>query len=108
MKLITKKQSEQLIEQFSDDYPRPIVRIFSPISQASWLVYAQCPWNDDILYALCDLGMGEPELGPVSLWELESVQSPLPLERDLHFEATGTVKEYAEAARKHRRITVDL
>ena len=56
--------------------------------------------------SLCDLGLGQPELGYVSLRELAEVRGPLglPLERDLHFAPTRTIAAYAEQAREHRRI----
>ena len=50
------------------------------------------PEDPDIAFGLCDLGMGCPELGSVSLSELESVRGKLglPIERDLHFTPTKT------------------
>ncbi|MEZ4901771.1 MAG: DUF2958 domain-containing protein [Spirosomataceae bacterium] len=62
-----------------------------------------------IAYGLCDLGMGSPELGYVSLEELESIQHPtLPIPlivRDEHFEAYDLMSVYVEAARWHQGIT---
>jgi hypothetical protein len=42
-----------------------------------------------LAFGLCDLGMGCPELGYVSVMELQSVRGKLglPVERDRHFEA---------------------
>jgi hypothetical protein len=53
-------------------------------------------------FGLCDLGMGYPEIGYVSLSELESVRGPLnlPIERDLHFEADKTLSAYAAEAHR--------
>ena len=50
--------------------------------------------------------MGYPELGSVSLAELESVRGKLGLvvERDLHFKAETTLSQYADEARKHGSI----
>jgi hypothetical protein len=50
--------------------------------------------------------MGEPELGYVSLIELQSVRGKLglPFERDRHFEATKTISAYADESRVHSRI----
>jgi hypothetical protein len=58
------------------------------------------------LVGLCDCGLGEPELGFVSLHELAAARGPLglPLERDLYFAQTRTISAYAELAREHRRI----
>jgi hypothetical protein len=46
-----------------------------------------------LAFGLCDLGMGEPELGYVSLTELRAVRGKigLPVERDEHFEADKTL-----------------
>ena len=64
------------------------------------------PEDDDRLLALCDLGLGYPELGYVSLAELSSVRGRLglPVERDLHFVADKPLSAYAEEARKQGRI----
>src|SRR3546814_11388708 len=58
------------------------------------------PDEPDILFGLCDLGLGFPELGSVRLSELESVEGPLGLgiERDLYFEARYPLSVSAEAA----------
>ena len=62
-----------------------------------------------IAYELCDLGIGFPELGYVSLEEIESIQHPsLPIPlivRDEHFDAEYLMSVYAEAARQHQSIT---
>ena len=57
--------------------------------------------DGEIAFGLCDLGMGCPELGYVSLNELAAVrgQLGLPVERDLHFEADKTVSAYADEGR---------
>jgi len=59
-----------------------------------------------LAFGLCDLGLGEPELGYVSLAELAGARGPLglPLECDLHFAPTRTIAAYADLAREHRRI----
>ena len=45
--------------------------------------------------------MGSPELGSVSITELEAVQGPLGIgiERDMYFTADKTISQYAAAAR---------
>jgi hypothetical protein len=50
--------------------------------------------------------MGCPELGSVSLSELESVRGRLglPIERDRHFSPTKTLTAYAAEAWKHGSI----
>lgn len=51
----------------------------------------ECP---DIAFGLCDLGMGFPELGSVSISEIQSVRGNLglPIERDKYFEATHPLR----------------
>lgn len=53
---------------------------------ATWLITESDPDNADVLFGLCDLGMGSPELGSVSRAELEEVRGRfgLPLEREVH------------------------
>jgi Protein of unknown function (DUF2958) len=55
----------------------------------------------DLAFGLCDLGMGEPELGYVSLTELSTVRGKLglPVERDEHFNANKSLPAYADEAR---------
>jgi hypothetical protein len=65
--------------------------------------------DGDTLFGLAALGFGSPELGSVSLTEIESVTLPLGLsiERDLHFEGRFPLTVYADAARLVGRITED-
>lgn len=85
----------------------PVVKLFNPCGAATWLITEMMPDEPDILFGLCDLGFSCPELGCVSLAELESVKGPLGLgiERDLHFEGRFPLSVYAEAARLKGRIT---
>jgi hypothetical protein len=86
--------------------PVPVVKLFDPCGAATWLITEMMP-DGDTLFGLCDLGFGCPELGTVSLAELECVKGPLGLgiERDLHFAARFPLTVYAEAARSAGRIT---
>ena len=115
MTLVTKAQIEQLlangraqraaIDQDAEalDF-EPVVKLFTPDAQCTWLLTEIDA--DGVAFGLCDLGMGEPELGYVSLIELRTVRGPLglPVERDLHFDADKTLSAYAEVAREHGRI----
>ena len=85
---------------------KPVVKIFNPTGGATWLLTESDPQNPDRLFGLCDLGLGEPELGYVSRAELESirVRFGLRLERDIHFTANKTLSEYANEATKAGRI----
>lgn len=84
----------------------PVVKLFNPCGAATWLLTEMLP-DGDTLFGLCDLGFGYPELGYVSLAEIESVKAPLGLgiERDLSFAARFPLSVYAEAARIAGRIT---
>jgi hypothetical protein len=83
----------------------PVVKLFNPMGAATWLLSELD--EDDVAFGLCDLGMGEPELGYVSLEEIREVRLPLGLyiERDLHFTAKAKLSVYAQAARIKGRIT---
>ena len=78
----------------------PVVKLFMPVAGATWLLTELDPENPDIAYSLCDLGLGFPEPGSVSITEIENVRGPmgLPVERDLHCAAKQTLSEYAKAA----------
>jgi hypothetical protein len=88
---------------------KPVVKVFNPYGGATWLLTESDPDEPDRLFGLCDLGMGEPELGYVLRSELEGLRISigghgLPLERDQYFEADKTLSEYADAANQKGRI----
>jgi hypothetical protein len=78
----------------------PIVKLFTPDAGCTWLLTELDPDDPDIAFGLCDLGMGCPETGSVSISELESVRGRLGLsvERDVHFNPTKTLSAYADEA----------
>ena len=115
MKLITDSLTEQFLANGraqraamdkGDDALdfKPVVKLFTPDAQCTWLLTEL--GNDDIAFGLCDLGLGCPELGYVSLREIRELRGPLglPVEHDLHFDATKTLSAYADEARAHGRI----
>jgi hypothetical protein len=71
----------------------PVVKLFTADGNATWLLTELNP--DDLAFGLCDLGLGEPELGYVSLAELTAPRGPLglPLECDLHFDCDGRAEQ---------------
>ena len=85
----------------------PLLKIFDPGSSCTWLITLADPDDPDRLYGLCDLGQGCPELGYVSLLELQVARNALgvPLERDLYFHARHPISVYARAARDYRHVT---
>lgn len=112
MKLLTKPLYERLVrtgrlraerEERGDSEADflPVVKLFTPDAQCSWLlteIDSECP---DFAFGLCDLGVGYPELGSVSLSELAAVRGALslPVERDRFFIADKTLSAYADEAR---------
>jgi len=108
MDLLTPETREQLLangrltaEGVNHD-PFPVVKIFTPDAAATWLLSELDPNNPDIAFGLCDLGLGMPELGTVSLTELSKLRGKLglPVERDLGFHAERPLSHYAQEARK--------
>jgi hypothetical protein len=94
MKLLTADIRKKLLrnghprlqrQQAGEDEPdfSPVVKLFTPDAGCTELD----PDNPDIAFGLCDLGLGCPELGSVSLSELQSVRGRLnlPVERELYF-----------------------
>lgn len=51
-----------------------MVKLFTPDAGATWLLTEIDPDDDDHAFGLCDLGLGMPELGWVSLQELAAVR----------------------------------
>src|SRR5208282_3637848 len=79
----------QMNEESEPDF-LPVVKLFTPDAGCTWLLTEIDPEDPDIAFGLCDLGMGFPELGSVSLAEIAALRGPLGLhiERDQHFKAT--------------------
>lgn len=111
MNLFTKAQFEQLLGngRTRDRDRRPVVKLFTPDANCTWLISEIDPEDPNIAFGLCDLGQGYPELGCISLAELRSVRGNmgLPVERDLSFTAEHPLSVYAEAALQAEGITED-
>jgi hypothetical protein len=111
MKLITEAQHTQLLangcaarEAARADRkydPKPIVKLFTPNGFARWLLTEIDPIDTDRAFGLCDSGDGRPDLGFVSLREIEDLHGEylLRVERDLHFVADKPLSVYADVAR---------
>jgi hypothetical protein len=106
--LITKEINAQLLangqralEGKDTSNTKPVLKLFNPCGGATWLISERDPEEPDLLFGLCDLGFGCPEIGRVSLAEIEALRLPfgLRIERDIHFKATKTLIEYADEAR---------
>ena len=112
MKLLTAEQHAILLangrrqqEQPGFD-PYPVVKLFTPDGACTWLLTELDPDDTDIAFGLCDLGMGFPELGSVRLSELASARGALGLriERDVHWQPSGPISAYTDAAFKAEHI----
>ena len=103
MILLTKQIKEQLIGNYkynAGEDCSPVVKLFGG-SSCTWLLTELDP-KTNVAFGLCDLGMGSPELGYVSMDELESIKFPpfgLGVERDRHFEAVKSIYNYAQESR---------
>lgn len=88
--------------------PKPVVKLFTPDANATWLLTELDPEDPDRAFGLCDLGLGCPELGFVSLIEIVRVRGRLglPVERDRHFRADKSLSVYAAEARAKGRVQV--
>jgi hypothetical protein len=110
MKLLTDEQRAQLLanghaarqarERGADIDPPPVVKFYIPDGYCRWLLTEIDPLEFDRAYGLCDLGIGRPELGYVSLSELEddSGKLPHPVKPDPHFVADRPLSAYAAVA----------
>jgi hypothetical protein len=79
---------------------------FTPDAGATWLLTELDLEDDDLALGLCDLRLGEPELGYIRVSELQALRGPLRLyvERGLHFTASRPISVYFEEARRAGRI----
>ena len=112
MKLITESLRAKLINNGTpenrDRNHAPVVKLFDPMGATTYLI-SEMSHDGDLLYGLCDLGCGFPELGYVMLGELMSFRNRfgLPLERDMYFEAVAPMSDYLNVALAKQRIVSD-
>jgi len=117
MKLLTNAMRERLIANgFAQAAVKgtpqeldlvPVCRLFNPVGAGTWLLTEIQPGEPDVGWGLCDLGVGSPEFGTVSLSELASVRHPflgLGIERDLYWRPRGPLSLYIAEATKAGRI----
>src|ERR1700761_3661991 len=120
MKLLTEAQRAKLIDNGRRQAKvkgtsgeldfAPVVKLFNPCGAATWLLTEIDPDDETVAWGLCDLGVGCPEFGTVSLTELGEYRGRLGLgiERDLWFTAKGPISAYIVAADKAERIVEDI
>lgn len=102
-----------LLQTLQDNYRRstrndgneePVVHLYLPGTGCQWLL-TEVDLDLDIAFGLCDLGMGFPEMGYVSLHEI--LESTGMLCRTLDFKARAGLMEYAHQAHLAREIVLD-
>jgi len=105
MKLLTKSLETKLRANCGKENVKPVVKFFTPDAGATWLI-TELGEDGDTMFGLCDLGLGCPELGYVSLSELKTVRGRfgLPVERDLYFSTDKPITVWAEKASREGRI----
>jgi len=112
MNFFTPEQEAQLLSngrpENRDQDHAPVVKLYIPFTHCVWLLSELEHDEPDIAFGLCDLGMGFPELGNVSLSELASINvADITVQRDDGFKAEHPMSVYAEAARSLGHITDD-
>lgn len=98
MKMFTAAQVKALLKNNGKELSdmKPVAKLFCPWGAATWLICEMDPSENDILYAICDIGQGCVEYGTVSVRELQSLRGPfgLRIERDLYWTADKTAAAY--------------
>lgn len=100
--LVINWQAQQPVKGTSAEIDhKPAVKLFNPVGAGTWLISELEP-NSSLAFGLCDLGMGEPELGYVCLDELAGLKliAGLGIEQDIHWEADKTLSQYATESRR--------
>ena len=103
MLLLTQDHRARLIAngQSRGDHA-PVVKFFSPVGAATWL-FSELDEDGDILFGLCDLGFGCPEMGSASLVEIAAVTLPFGLTID--FDTLGEKPELLDTVTLRDRDT---
>ncbi|RWL94303.1 MAG: DUF2958 domain-containing protein [Mesorhizobium sp.] len=108
-KLLANGRQQQPLRGTDDELDFvPVVKLFTPDAGATWLLTEIDPEDPDLAFGLCDLGLGYPEIGSLSLTELAAVRGRLGLavERDLYFKPDKPLSAYTSEARRLGRIQV--
>jgi hypothetical protein len=100
-KVLTRAQFLKLVENhhLGMSGTAPVVKFFAAGS-ATWLLSELDP-ETGIAFGLCDLGMGFPELGSVTLDELIETGR---VERDLHFNTSKRMPHWERHAAIHGNL----
>lgn len=96
MMLMTKDVIKHLPKLYSHEDHAPetvpvVVKFFTPDAQATWYITeGELQDGTWMFFGLCDLGLGFPELGYVTLRDLQAIRGRfgLPVERDRGYRGT--------------------
>jgi hypothetical protein len=85
--------------------PLPVVKLYTLDAGASWLL-TELDSDGDKAFGLCDAGTGSPELGHVSLSDLEGVRGPrgMRIAADPHFKPRQSLSGYLADAQRDGSI----
>ena len=103
-RFFTEKEYKQLLtngaSRFGNHDHVPVVKLFLPDENATWLLTSIDPKDHTEAFGLSDWGNGYPEVGPISLETLENIEDKHGFEvsRDAYFEAKFPLSVYAYAA----------
>jgi hypothetical protein len=102
-KFFTQAQWQKALARHSHDSllsQKLVVKLFTPDGSGCWLIASVDPTDPDIAFGLCDLGLGFPELGYVSLQELHQLRGKLglPIERDRYATLEKPLRHYSDVA----------
>lgn len=80
-----------------DHDPIPVVKLFTPGANAVWLLTELDPDDPDLVYGVCDLGLGAPKLDYVRISELTTLPGHL-IQCDIAFVADRPLSAYLRDA----------
>jgi len=102
------KEQEALSERDEWKDHVPVVLLSLRETGCRWLLTEVSPDDPEIVFGLCDLGLGFPEQGSVSLTELEDLRNPFgqKVEREQSFRTDRSLGYFTDLAGKYRKIVL--
>lgn len=105
MGLLSTETLNQLRENRNQEDPVPVVKLFTPYGKWAWLLAFQDGTDRDKLFGLCDMGIGQPELGYVRLSTLEDYDNQgIVIEYDRSAVFDKPLSYYTQIARGNGKI----
>ncbi len=105
MSLLPKEILNRLRENRRRKDPVPVVKLFTPNGEWAWPLANQDGGDKDKMFGLCDMGIGQPELGYVRLSTIESYDiKGIVIEFDPDAVFDKPLSEYASIAKENGKI----